>query len=451
MSYGVCVRVCLEYGFPGPDGSDSLGMTVRSLKVLILEDHPFQLMALHQMLNANQVFDVLTADSVEAARLSLLSRGPVDIAICDLQMDGPDGLDLIRHLAQDKQANALIVLSSTDQCVLEGVAQLALSQGLEVLGCLQKPTCAAALHELIEVYERARQLPDEDLPGDSGSGLLSAEQLFIPSACTLSDMNRITPQWIAHFQPKVSLDGAVLGVEALARWQHPQYGLLSPGRFLETVAGEGLLAPLTWRILDQALQFSAQRMNSHGQALPVAVNIAPQLLQQADFSERVLQALADYQLPANVLTLEMLEQDAEEPKAWQMEGLLRLCMHGCRLSIDDFGMGASSIERLLQWPFSELKIPTEFVRGMAEDARKSAVVAGTMLMAKRLAMTVVVEGVETLDDFHSLLMLDAPAIQGYFVARPMSAADLSQWLDERRHIHPERLSPDVQERPCSCR
>ena len=86
---------------------------------------------------------------------------------------------------------------------------------------------------------------------------------------------------------------------------------------------------------------------------------------------------------------------------------------------------------MLQLPFSELKIPTEFVRGMAEDARKSAVVAGAMLMAQRLSMSVVVEGVETAEDFHYLLALGDPAVQGYFIARPMAAAELLQWIAQR--------------------
>ncbi|KGS12986.1 histidine kinase, partial [Pseudomonas coronafaciens] len=91
----------------------------------------------------------------------------------------------------------------------------------------------------------------------------------------------------------------------------------------------------------------------------------------------------------------------------------------------------SNIERLLQLPFSELKIPTEFVRGMADDARKSAVVAGAMLMAQRLSMSVVVEGVETVDDFHSVLALGDPAVQGYFIARPMPTSELLHWMASR--------------------
>ncbi|CAM3064396.1 hypothetical protein BZK31_19080 [Pseudomonas floridensis] len=402
-------------------------MTVRSLKVLVLEDHPFQLMALHQMLNANQVFDVRTAESVEAARESLDSRGAVDIAICDLQMEGPDGLELIRYLASKKMANALIILSSSTTCVLEGVARLAAAQGLEVLGCLPKPASAAALCELFDAYEpRAVQIEETSFERRIPDAL-SADDLLGDA----SDPVGCAAQWIAHFQPKVSLDGTVLGAEALVRWEHPKYGLLAPGRFMDIIEAEGLIEPLTWRVLDQALAFSAQTAHRRGQALPVSVNIAPQILQQADFAERIAQALARHELPASVLTLEILEQDADRPQHWQLEGLLRLCMQGCKLSIDDFGMGASNIDRLLELPFSELKIPAEFVRGMGEDPRKSAVVAGAMVMAQRLAMSVVVEGVETLDDFHSLLMLGAPSIQGYFIARPMAAVDLHQWLAER--------------------
>ncbi|WP_236274136.1 EAL domain-containing protein [Pseudomonas congelans] len=428
-------------------------MIVHSLKVLILEDHPFQLMALHQMLNANQVFDVLAADSVEVARLSLQSRGPVDIAICDLQMEGPDGLELIRFMAENGLARALIIVSCSAACVLEGVAQLALAQGLNVLGYMQKPASAVALYELLEAYGPGRSDCVSQASAGSAFGALSAIELFDPTGNGPIDVASIAEQWIAYFQPKVSLQGELLGVEALVRWQHPLYGLLAPGRFIDAIEAEGLTVALTWRILDQALQFSAQVMREQGEPLSVAVNIDPQVLQQLDFAEQITQALARHGVPATALTLEILEQDAARPETWQLEGLLRLCMQGCKLSIDDFGMGASNIDRLLQLPFSELKIPTEFVRGMADDARKSAVVAGALLMAQRLSMSVVVEGVETIEDVHSLLALGDPAIQGYFIARPMPVPAFMRWMAERDSCHLQAVSQDdsPQDMPLSCK
>lgn len=426
---------------------------MHSLKVLILEDHPFQLMALHQMLNANQVFDVLAADSVEVARLSLQSRGPVDIAICDLQMEGPDGLELIRFMAENGLARALIIVSCSAACVLEGVAQLALAQGLNVLGYMQKPASAVALYELLEAYGPGRSDCVPQASAGSVFGALSAIELFDPTGNGPIDVASIAEQWIAYFQPKVSLQGELLGVEALVRWQHPLYGLLAPGRFIDAIEAEGLTVALTWRVLDQALQFAAQVMREQGEPLSVAVNIDPQVLQQLDFAEQITQALARHGVPATALTLEILEQDAARPETWQLEGLLRLCMQGCNLSIDDFGMGASNIDRLLQLPFSELKIPTEFVRGMADDARKSAVVAGALLMAQRLSMSVVVEGVETIEDVHSLLALGDPAIQGYFIARPMPASAFMHWVAERDSGHLQAVSQDdlPQDMPLSCK
>ncbi|WP_431196566.1 EAL domain-containing response regulator [Pseudomonas syringae] len=426
---------------------------MHSLKVLILEDHPFQLMALHQMLNANQVFDVLVADSVEVARLSLQSRGPVDIAICDLQMEGPDGLELIRFMAENGLARALIIVSCSAACVLEGAAQLALAQGLNVLGYVQKPASAGALYELLEAYGPGRSDCIEQASPGSAFRALSAIELFDPTGSGPIDVASIAEQWITYFQPKVSLQGELLGAEALVRWQHPVYGLLAPGRFIKAIEAEGLTVALTWRVLDQALQFSSQAMREQGEPLSVAVNIDPQVLQQLDFAEQITQALARHGVPATALTLEIIEQDAARPETWQLEGLLRLCMQGCKLSIDDFGMGASNMDRLLQLPFSELKIPTEFVRGMADDARKSAVVAGALLMAQRLSMSVVVEGVETIEDVHSLLALGDPAIQGYFIARPMPASAFMRWMAEHDSSHLHAVSKDdrPQDMPLSCK
>jgi EAL domain-containing protein (putative c-di-GMP-specific phosphodiesterase class I)/ActR/RegA family two-component response regulator len=414
---------------------------VRSLKVLILEDNPFQLMALHQMLNANQVFDVLTADSVDAAQRSLNNRGGVDIAICDLQMDGPDGLSLIRYLAETGQARALIILSSAEQSVLEAVAQLARQQGIEVLGCLQKPASVAILGELLGRWQPLSEDVVAPLALPVETAFSEQELHQLEPGQSVGDDPRY-PQWIAHFQPKVSLDGELLGVELLARWQHPSRGLLAPGQFIDALENAGLLDALTWRMLELGLTLSTERLHSTGRALPVAVNVPPAMLDQADFVPNLMALLERFPVRAQMLTLEIVEQSARQMAVVQFENLLRLRMAGCRLSIDDFGTGASNIQRLLEMPFTELKIPAEFVRGMADDRRKSAVVAGAMYMAQKMALDVVIEGVETAEDFHALLQLGKPSIQGYFIAKPMGEADLRLWIETYRR-HPPLVDPEA--------
>ncbi|WP_397449526.1 EAL domain-containing protein [Pseudomonas sp. NA-150] len=407
---------------------------MRSLSVLILEDNAFQLMALHQMLNANQVFSVLTASSVEAAKESLANRGGVDIAICDLQMDGPDGLSLIRFLAASRQARAVIILSSNDRSVLDGAAHLAREQGLWVLGSLQKPASATALRELLESYQECVQCECEQVPATQVALRLSQEDVrpFAPGQ-GVGDTAPLD-QWIAHFQPKVSLDGTLLGAEALVRWQHPRHGLLAPDSFIEAVEYAGFIEPLTWHMLELALQLSVRVQRERGKPLPVAVNIPPSMIEQEHFAAQVLALLARFGLPASVLTLEVVESPALQVSTVHLEGLLRLRMQGCHLSIDDFGTGASNIQRLLQLPFSELKIPAAFVRCMAADGRKSAVVAGALIMARKMNLNVVVEGVETDCDYRAVQALGRPTVQGHFIARPMAEADLLRWIKQRESV-----------------
>ncbi|TDV62454.1 EAL domain-containing protein [Pseudomonas sp. LP_7_YM] len=401
---------------------------MHSLKVLILEDNPFQRMALHQMLNANQVFDVLTAGSVEAALCELEQRGPVDIALCDLHMDGEDGLSLIGYLADTGQAGAVIILSSAEASVLDSAAQLARQRGVRILGALQKPASAAAIGALL-----AQRLSLAGAP--ETARFEYTEPTALPPLDSAHDYRA---QWIPYFQPKVGAGGELVGVELLARWQHPTLGLLAPGRFLPQLEQAGLITVLTWHMLELALSLSHRLLMSRGRALPVAVNIPPQLLDQPDFVPGLQLLLERFAVQPQMLTLEVIEQSARQMAVVQFENLLRLRMAGCRLSIDDFGTGASNIQRLLELPFNELKIPAEFVRGMAEDRRKSAVVGGALFMAKRMALDVVVEGVETAEDYAAVSMLGSPAIQGYFIARPMGEADLMNWLDDLEH-RPEHV------------
>lgn len=128
---------------------------MRSLKVLILEDNPFQLMVLHQMLNAFHIFDVLAAEDIESARGSIAKRGIIDVAICDLYLDGASGLELIREMAINHEARAVL----TARSITSGAAQLriikAREEGLRVLGCLSKPVTVSHLGRLLASYNQS--------------------------------------------------------------------------------------------------------------------------------------------------------------------------------------------------------------------------------------------------------------------------------------------------------
>lgn len=395
---------------------------MHSLKILILEDHPFQLMALHQMLNANGVYDVLAAESVGTAKEMLARHGPVDVAICDLYLDGDDGLALIRHLAQDALASALIILSDAEPVLLERVGDLARQLGVRLLGSIPKPANSAILHRLLSQYcEVPARAETRDMPA----------QIFELASLSAEQLARSREQWRVQYQPRVDADGRLMAVEAMVGWQHPTLGLLAPGQFFTVLKGAGLLDMLTWHLLEQALALSAAITLEDGRPLPVAVSLPSSQVLDAGCAGRLQDLLARLQLPASVLTLEL---DEDHCARMACESWATLSSLGCRLSLDGFTGAILSLPQVTSLPLHELKLPVSAVRDVSQDGRKAAAVAGGLILARRLELGVVITGVETPEDWAAAGRLGRPLRQGQFIARPMPAGILLEWLGAREAL-----------------
>jgi EAL domain-containing protein (putative c-di-GMP-specific phosphodiesterase class I) len=247
---------------------------------------------------------------------------------------------------------------------------------------------------------------------------------------------------LLHFQPKVELaSGAVPGVEALARWQHPQAGLLGPGAFLDAVEAGGLLGPFTDWVLDAAL---AQRAawSAAGLELSVAVNVAPATVLDPGFPDRVAAALARHGVPAPGLVIELTEGALVLDHEAAAAGLGRLRTLGAGLSIDDFGTGWSSLARLRRLPFDEVKIDRSFVAGMIEDEDDRAIVRVVVDLARHLDRRVVAEGVEHGDQLAWLAALGCDLAQGFHMGRPMPGAEVAGWLARWQRGEDAEAPPD---------
>jgi diguanylate cyclase (GGDEF)-like protein len=249
-------------------------------------------------------------------------------------------------------------------------------------------------------------------------------------------------QLVVHYQPKVDLrTGKVHGVEALVRWDHPTRGLLYPDGFLHLVEESGLMPALTRVVLTRALEQVAT-WHANGQPLTVAVNLSPSSLADTDLPERVGALLAARNLPRGTLQLEITEEFlmADHDRARAI--LTRLSRHGIHISIDDFGTGYSSLAYLRDLPIDELKLDRSFIFPMAGDARAAALVASTIDLAHNLGLRMVAEGVETEVAYTALTRLGCDEAQGYFISRPVPAAELDHWLttwhvvDTRTACHP---------------
>jgi diguanylate cyclase (GGDEF)-like protein len=231
-----------------------------------------------------------------------------------------------------------------------------------------------------------------------------------------------------HFQPKVDLvDGRVRGVEALARWAHPQRGFIPPDQFIPVAERTGLIVDLTRRVLDTALaQCAAWR--AAGTELGVAVNLSPRVLQSGAFEGELAAMLARHGVPAGLLTLEVTESSLMSDVARTATGLARLRDLGVHLSIDDLGTGYSSLAYLKQLPVDEIKLDKSFVLGIAGDRDDCAIVRAMVEVGHQLGMRVVAEGVEDEESFSLLRTLGCDVGQGYWMSRPLPAADVLPWV-----------------------
>ena len=235
-------------------------------------------------------------------------------------------------------------------------------------------------------------------------------------------------EFVLHYQPKVNMKtGAVIGAEALIRWQHPLHGLLPPAAFLPMIEGHTISVELGEWVIDAALTQMAQWLAA-GINLPVSVNVGALQLQHVDFSPRLAQLLAAHPaVPPHMLELEILETSALADINNVSEVMHTCRKMGVRFALDDFGTGYSSLTYLKRLPADVLKIDQTFVRDMLEDVDDLAIIEGVLGLATAFRRTPIAEGVETIAHGELLLSLGCELAQGYVIARPMPAADLPGW------------------------
>jgi diguanylate cyclase (GGDEF)-like protein len=247
---------------------------------------------------------------------------------------------------------------------------------------------------------------------------------------------------VVHYQPIAELaTGRVVAVEALVRWQHPEQGLLMPGAFVPLAENTGLMGPMTRLVLDRALT-QLRAWDHEGLVLDVAVNLSARSLLDRGLPERVRGQLAAHDLPPRRLDLEITESMVAADPQRAREVLEGLRAVGVGLTIDDFGTGYSSLTNVRELPISQLKIDQSFIRSMATSRPDAVIVRSTIELARGLGLRTVAEGVETGELWQALLARGGDLAQGYWLAAPMPAAELTAWLHERLRTHPFRRSAE---------
>jgi diguanylate cyclase (GGDEF)-like protein/PAS domain S-box-containing protein len=233
---------------------------------------------------------------------------------------------------------------------------------------------------------------------------------------------------VVYYQPKADARSArILGVEALVRWQHPEHGLLGPGEFIPLAETTGLIRPLTSYVLQVALRQCRTWLDA-GRDLSVAVNLSTRCLLDLTLPDQITQLLEDTAVAPDRLVLEITESAIMTDPTRALEILNRLHTLGVRLAIDDFGTGYSSMAYLKSLPVDELKVDRSFVKHLRDNQNDAVIVRSTVDLGHNLGLRVVAEGVEDQATWQELATLGCDTVQGYYLAKPMPAAELATWL-----------------------
>ncbi len=248
----------------------------------------------------------------------------------------------------------------------------------------------------------------------------------------LGDLQRAVDhgEFVVHYQPAVQLDtGAIVGVEALVRWQHPERGMLMPAQFIPLAEESGMILPLgRWVLAEACRDMQAwQRNYATEPPLTVAVNVSVRQIQEPTFVDEVAEVLRDSQLPPSTLILEITESVMMHDVDTTVQVLRALKDLGIRLAIDDFGTGYSSLSYLREFPFDILKIDKSFVDADAR-ANDKELTRAIIDLGRTLHMEIVAEGIEAIEQLSRLRALECERGQGYYFARPLEHAQMAALL-----------------------
>jgi EAL domain-containing protein (putative c-di-GMP-specific phosphodiesterase class I)/FixJ family two-component response regulator len=393
------------------------GEPATPLAVLVVDDDPAVARFVATALWRMGVPDVRIAhDGNEALKADVGADSGIGLVVTDLQMPELDGIAFLRHLAARGYRGAVLLMSGADERLLKAVEGLGRSLDLNVLGVLSKPIHPA---DLAKAVGRVRA---------PKAGVPRAEvEVSVDELRSALGEGRIE----AFFQPQADVKtGRVVGAEALARWRHPEKGLILPDAFVGLAEEHGLVDALLDRVLADGLRASGAWRRA-GHDVRVAVNLSFRNLHRLTLPEELERLAKANGVPPSGLTVEVTESSVAQQLAASLEILTRLRLRNIGLSIDDFGTGFATMDHLKQFPFTELKIDQGFVRAAADDRTARTIVESSVFLARRLGMTTVAEGVETSEQWDLVARLGVDVAQGWALARPMPEEEFRAWLGAR--------------------
>jgi len=392
------------------------------LNFMVVDDSPLQRQfAVDKCMQWGAHSVMEAGNGQEALRLLCAQTSAPDVILCDLEMPGMDGVVLMQELSRRGIPAHLVIVSSRETSLLSTVEAMAEAAGNPVLGVLQKPISSDSLKEVLEKLKSFEKKP------------APAEATL---ECTEAEIREALKErhFINYYQPKIEIKtGLVKGVECLVRWQHPKKGLIMPGVFIAQAERCGLIDAITEQVFACAL-VDGRRWRDHGLDFTLAVNLSARSLADQTLADKLLSNVKAHGLSASDFILEITETAATEDISNALGTLVRLRLCGFGLSLDDYGTGQSSMQRIKTMPFTELKIDRSFVHRASKIKTARVILEHAIAIAKELNLQTVAEGVETKEDLDLLETLECDVAQGYFFSRPLSPVAFNQWIATRMKV-----------------
>lgn len=384
------------------------------ITILVLEDHPFQRAVLECNLASFTDVELFTFDAAKDALAWLEIHHSVDIVICDLMMAGIDGLSFLRKAKSKYNISSVILFSNIDKELRRSVSQMIKMLNFEYLGDLNKCPSVDNLQRMLDKFTYSKNQRNQVLTGPESE---SYKNNF-----TYEDFDFALKQgqFVGFYQPKFGVASFNLhGAEVLARWEHPKLGILPPGSFIEQLINYALLDKLFLQLFEQGCLLQ-QRLQLANNQISLAYNLDISQLNSTKLVYQIVDMVDKYRIPPQLITLEITETGLLAAPALNMENLIRLRMHGFELAIDDFGAAYSSLARLCELPFSQIKLDGCFVQELSVEPRCQAAISSVIALSQALHMELVIEGIETNSQLVLLQQLGCTIGQGFCFSRPIN-------------------------------
>jgi EAL domain-containing protein (putative c-di-GMP-specific phosphodiesterase class I)/ActR/RegA family two-component response regulator len=382
---------------------------------LIADDDRSMRQLMVAMLNEIGVSDVKEAASgVEA--LFLVDQHPqqIEVMILDLCMPQMDGIELLRELAERNFSGRLVVISGLDKSVLRGALEVARMHPLNVIGALPKPI---DLTELTKLLQRTASLV--------GKVEESFRHLQLDDLFDAVMHRQIEP----YYQPLVDIrNEKIVGIEALARWEHATLGMIPPDVFIPMAEREGVIYTLTNLMFELAL-IDFQKLKQLGYPLHLSFNLSATLLSLHKLPDNLFKQLQKHDIDPGDIILEITESFGIVNDHEAMETLSRLRLKGFKLAIDDFGTGYAAINNLLNMPFTQIKIDRSFVTDASNNEVAKTLLESCLRLSHDLELDVVCEGIESEEDLNLVKRFEGTIAQGFLISRPKPFKELVRWLE----------------------